>query len=142
MHMVKGRRYSAYGARECVNHTTEDVYNYVVLLIQYVDTCNRASLDSHNKLAQMLYRFTVANRYTTCGISCVTSIILLHSLDGALRLSNYGIYDTFAGRVEVYYNGRWGTVCNDDFGLTEANVACQQLGYGSSFGYGTVGSLG
>ena len=83
-----------------------------------------------------------SNRYTTCGKSCVTSIILLYSLDGALRLSNYGIHDTSAGRVEVYYNGRWGTVCNDDFGLTEANVACQQLGYGSSFSYGTVGSLG
>lgn len=58
------------------------------------------------------------------------STIAGNCTDGTLRLADGvddPIMDTTEGRLELCLNNAWGTICDNAFGIPDAQVACNQL---------------
>ena len=64
------------------------------------------------------------------------TVVVSAQQDGDLRLVGHGA-SKFSGRLEIFYNGEWGTICAagsivNEFSLSSAAVACRQMGFGNA----------
>ena len=57
----------------------------------------------------------------------LTFFYIAPCIDGQLRLSGSNIANE--GRVEICMNNEWGTICDENWGSSDATVVCRQLGY-------------
>ncbi len=73
---------------------------------------------------------------TLCNIFCIMTFCCIADIRLVDGLNQY------EGRVELYRNGQWGSICNYEFDRRDGNVVCNHLGYATfssmaNFGEGT-----
>ncbi len=51
-------------------------------------------------------------------------------VDGDVRLIDGSVASE--GRVEIFHDGQWGTVCDDSWDINDANVVCRQISYSAA----------
>lgn len=79
--------------------------------------------------------FSIAHRFGYLlilygSITLIASSYVTGEIEGQVRIADSGKKGT--GRVEIYHENQWGTICNDFWDLNDATVVCQELGYQSA----------
>ena len=99
---------------------------------------------------------TLSNKYNTmdsCEGTCIIdTLIISHYLSCYAAPSGNGVVQLFLnestsssyyyGIVQIWYNGQWGNICDDDdYDQYEADVICHQLGYTGASSYSRAGLM-
>ena len=60
----------------------------------------------------------------------IVDVAQLRLVDGMFNTWNSTTRD---GRIEVFSDGEWGTICDIGFDIQDATVICRQLGFPGNF---------
>ncbi|KAL9694212.1 hypothetical protein quinque_013497 [Culex quinquefasciatus] len=88
----------------------------LVIVVCFLVTVVLASQESALEKAR-LHRENMVRKY----------LKKLKKEEGAIKL--VGGRGDFEGNIEIFHDGRWGAICDDEWDSTEAEVVCRQLGF-------------
>ncbi|XP_078094604.1 scavenger receptor cysteine-rich domain-containing protein DMBT1-like [Mustelus asterias] len=106
------------------------------MLVFYKNTRRTTLAQYVHSLLSNSERYASVDKFTEVQLQLPFAVVIKENLQ--LRLSDGG--SRCAGRVEVLYRGEWGSVCNDDWEVSDAAVVCRQLGCGNSLDEGLISS--
>ena len=132
-------KYSVIDIDECLSGDHDcNSNNYCVNELKgYRCVCNHGYDGNGNNCSKFIFNQLLS---TTLLVSCVLYLLFIHHVlyfaffpackDGDIRLVNGSSHRE--GRVEVCRNNVYGTICDDGWGLLDAQVICRSLNFSNA----------
>ena len=89
-------------------------------------TSAQISLSTTRSPVSYIIPWLASRQYS--GLHSLLIVLALNSAESLIRLRGPSSSNG-TGRVEIYVNGEWGTICQHSWDILAARVACRQLGY-------------
>ncbi|XP_065884217.1 scavenger receptor cysteine-rich type 1 protein M130-like isoform X2 [Dysidea avara] len=104
-------------------------------VFSYGDTCSYTCGDGYKLTGSSIAACGSDGQWNMSSIlECTKVLVPGNFSNGDLRLSGYGSTSLW-GRLEIYLNGKWGTICDNNINIEAVEVACHQMGLGYAVNY-------